>query len=159
MNTITTSELRRRMRDVLSGLRQAAQPYFVLQYSRPVAVLLDISDYEHLQAQAGNPHPQIVRRPGISGGEPILSGTRISVREIVERIRAGQTIEDIADNLPPLTPSLVLDALSYYYDYPDDIEQLISENQVSLVLAKARLKAEKVAPGIVRARPRSEPSA
>jgi prevent-host-death family protein len=158
MNTITTSELRRRLRDVLAGLREAAQPFFVMQYSRPVAVLVDIDVYESLQAQALNAHPRIIHHPGISGGEPILVGTRISVREIVERTRAGQSVEEIAEIIPPLTPAVVHEALSYYYDFPLEIERLIEEAEPTRALEMAHLRGEKVASGIVRVRPRTRPA-
>jgi uncharacterized protein (DUF433 family) len=158
MNTITTSELRRRLRDVLAGLREAAQPFFVMQYSRPVAVLVGIDAYETMQAQAVNAHPRIVRHLGIGGCEPILVGTRISVREIVERTRAGQSVEEIAEILPPLTPAMVHEALSYYYDFPTEIERLIEEDDPTRALETGHLRGEKVASGIVRVRPRSQPA-
>jgi prevent-host-death family protein len=151
MNTITTSELRRRLRDVLAALRGATQPYFVTQYSRPVAVIIDVDVFETLQWQAANSHPRIVRRPDIGGGEPILVGTRISVREIVERTRSGQSAQEISDSLPPVTLALVHDALSYYYDFPSEIDRHVSEDSVLKVLDGEQLRAEKVAPGIVRA--------
>jgi prevent-host-death family protein len=158
MMTITSSDLRRRLREVLSDLKRAAEPYFVMQYSRPVAVLLDIKDYEALQSHAQDPHPRIVRRPGVSGGDPVIDGTRIPVWEIVERVRAGQTPEDIAEGLPPLTPALVHDALSYYFDHRAEIDQEIADADPLKVLERAGLEPVRVAPGIVFARRRSPPA-
>src|SRR5439155_11419847 len=65
--------------------------------------------FETRRGPAADPHPRIIRRSEIGGGEPIIAGTRISVREIVERMREGQSVEEMAANLPPLTPSLVYD--------------------------------------------------
>jgi prevent-host-death family protein len=155
--TITSSELRRRLREVLSGLKRATEPYFVMQYSRPVAVLLDVDEFEALRSRSSDAHPRIVRRPGISGGEPIILGTRIPVWEIVERVRAGQTPEDIAAGLPPLTPALVHDALSYYFDHREEIDRAIVAGAPLKVLARAGLEPDCVAPGIVVARRRTNP--
>jgi prevent-host-death family protein len=154
MITITSSELRRRLRQVLIAVKGATEPYFVMQYSRPVAVLLGMDEFEALRSHSSGYHPRIVRRPGVSGGEPIILGTRIPVWEIVERVRAGQSPEDIAEGLPPLTPALVHDALSYYFDHRDEIDRAIAENAPLKVLADAGLEPDRVAPGVVVARRR-----
>ena len=159
MKTVGTSELRRRLREVLAELHEAAQPYFVLQYRRPVAVLIDVSAFESMRGRAKDAHPRIIRRSDISGGEPIIAGTRISVREIVQWTRAGLSVEDIAEGFPPLSPALVHDALSYFYDNPAEIEKLIAEAEIGPVLEAAGLELERVAPGIARARRRLKPSA
>lgn len=152
MITITSSELRRRLRDVLSELRRAAEPYFVMQYSRPVAVLLDVDEFETLRSRSLDAHPRIIRRQGVSGGEPVILGTRIPVWEIVERVRSGQSAEDIAAGLPPLTPALVHDALSYYFDHQDEIDRAIEEGSPLKVLKRVGLEPDYVSPGIVIAR-------
>jgi uncharacterized protein (DUF433 family) len=126
-----------------------------MQYSRPVAALLDIDEFEALQSRASNAHPRIVRRPGVSGGEPIIVGTRIPVWEIVERVRAGQSPEDIAEGLPPLTPALVHAALSYYFDHRDEIDRSIADGAPLKALECAGLEADRVSPGIVVGRKRT----
>ena len=73
-------------------------------------------------------HPHIVRVEGIRGGEPIIKGTGISVRTIVERTRLSDTPERIVDDYPHLTLAQVYDALSYYHEHPQEIEQYIAEN-------------------------------
>lgn len=77
-------------------------------------------------------HPHIVRVEGIRGGEPIIKGTGISVRTIVERTRLGDTPEQIVDDYPYLTLAQVYDALSYYHEHPQEIEQYIAENKATL---------------------------
>ena len=73
-------------------------------------------------------HPHIVRVEGIRGGEPIIKGTGISVRTIVERTRLDDKPEQIVDDYPYLTLAQVYDALSYYHEHPQEIEQYIAEN-------------------------------
>ena len=72
----------------------------------------------------------ISKDPAILGGEPIISGTRTSVRAIVELWRSGMAPEEIAANLPHLTLAQIFDALSYYSDNQKEIEQLIVQNRV-----------------------------
>jgi prevent-host-death family protein len=145
---IPTSELRQKLKDILTTLEATGEPYFITQYSRPKAVLVRYEDYNALIDQAAEEHPRIVRRPDISGGEPIIRGTRISVRHIVERVRAGQSADDILAALPHLTATQVYDALSYYYDHQPEIDELIEESRSEQVIAGQSLKAQKVAEGV-----------
>src|SRR3972149_6575570 len=87
---IPVSEVRQRIKDILSTLEATGEPYYIVQYSRPKAVLVRYEDYNVLVERATQGASQIVRRAEVSGGEPILRGTRITVRNIVERIAAGQ---------------------------------------------------------------------
>jgi uncharacterized protein (DUF433 family) len=98
--------------------------------------------------QAPEEHPHIVRRPDISGGEPIIRGTRISVRHIVERVRAGQSVDEILAALPRLTIAQVYDALSYYHDHQAEIDRLIEDAHLEHVIATQDLEVERVAEGV-----------
>ncbi len=84
-------------------------------------------------------HPHIVRLEGIRGGEPVIKGTSISVRTIVERTRLGDKPEQIVADYPYLTLAQVYDALSYYYEHPQEIEQYIAENEAALCRALSSL--------------------
>jgi uncharacterized protein (DUF433 family) len=46
---------------------------------------------------------QIVSDPAIMMGKPIISGTRITVELILEKLAAGETIEQIIEAHPRLT--------------------------------------------------------
>jgi len=73
----------------------------------------------------------IVKDSGLLEGEPIVIGTKTPVRAIVELWRLGVTPEEIVLHLPYLTLAQVFDALSYYADYQDEINQYITQNRVS----------------------------
>ncbi len=75
-------------------------------------------------------HPYIVRNEKILGGEPIVKGTRTSVRTIVEKWRLGTPPEMIPDGLPHLTVAQVFDALSYYSDHQEEINAYIERNRI-----------------------------
>ena len=148
MKTIPISEVKQKLKDVLATLEATGEPYCITQYSRPKAVLVRYEDYKTLVEQTAKEHPRIVRRSDISGGEPIIRGTRISVPHIVERVQDGQSIEDILAALPHLTAARLYDALSYYHDHRPEIDRLIAESRPERVIAAQGLKVEKVAEGV-----------
>jgi len=83
-------------------------------------------------------HPHIVRIGGVCGGRPIIAGTRISVRTIVERVRLGDSPEQIMENYPPLTLAQVYDALSYYHEHKSAIEVEMTANEEALAWVTRR---------------------
>ena len=83
-------------------------------------------------------HPHIVLIEGVCGGRPIIAGTRISVRTIVERVRLGDSFEQIVENYPPLTLAQVYDALSYYHEHKSEIEGEIAANEEALAWVTRR---------------------
>lgn len=75
-------------------------------------------------------HAYIVRDDAILSGEPIIKGTRTSVRAVVENWRLGLSPEEIVQGLPHLTLAQVFDALSFYSDYQSEINDYIARNRV-----------------------------
>ena len=77
-------------------------------------------------------HPHIVRIEGVCGGRPVVAGTRISVRTLVERTRLGDSPAQIVADYPPLALAQVHDALSYYYEHKAEIESEVEANGEAL---------------------------
>lgn len=77
-------------------------------------------------------HRYITRVEGILSGEPIIAGTRTPVRAVVEHWKFGDSPETIVQKLPHLRLAQVFDALSYYDDHRDEIEQAIARNRVPI---------------------------
>jgi uncharacterized protein (DUF433 family) len=75
-------------------------------------------------------HLYIVTDNQILNGEPIIKDTRTPVRAIVEIWRQGLPPETIPNQLPHLTLAQVFDALSYYSDNQDEINQHIARNRI-----------------------------
>lgn len=75
-------------------------------------------------------HPYIVNDDQILSGEPIIRGTRTPVRAVVETWRLGVTAEEIPNGMPHLNLAQVFDALSYYSDHQDEINDYIERNRV-----------------------------
>ncbi len=89
-------------------------------------------------------HPHIVRDPKVAGGDPTITGTRISVVFVVRQLRAGDRPEDILASYPHLTPAAVYDAISYYYDHQDEVAGELREqtSQEALRADLVQLDAE-----------------
>jgi uncharacterized protein (DUF433 family) len=77
----------------------------------------------------------------ILGGEPIIAGTRTSVRSIVGLWQLGILPEEILNYLPHLTLAQVFDALSFYLDYQSEINEYIEQNRVPNDLVHPSVKA------------------
>jgi uncharacterized protein (DUF433 family) len=81
-------------------------------------------------------HPYIVRVPGLCGGRPTIKGSRISVCHIAQLYKAGDTVEEIVQAHPHLQAAAVYDAISYYLDHQQAIEQEIAENRLEALIRK-----------------------
>ncbi len=55
----------------------------------------------------------IVADPAVMLGKPVVEGTRITVESILEKLAAGEEIEQLLDAHPRLTREGVLAALAY----------------------------------------------
>ena len=56
---------------------------------------------------------RIVIDPAICNGRPVVRGTRITVRTILELLGAGDSIEDVLEAYPSLTREDILACLRY----------------------------------------------
>ena len=55
----------------------------------------------------------IVSDPGVMMGKPVIAGTRITVELLIEKLAAGESIEQILDEHPRLTREAIMAALSF----------------------------------------------
>jgi uncharacterized protein (DUF433 family) len=83
----------------------------------------------------------VTRNPEILSGEPIITGTRTSVRAIVGLWQLGVMPEEILNHLPHLTLAQIFDALSFYLDNQAEINEYIQRNQVPEELVHPSVKA------------------
>jgi uncharacterized protein (DUF433 family) len=72
-------------------------------------------------------HPHVVKVQGVGSGEPIILGTRIMVRTIIEHYQLGNSIEEILWDFPQLSSAQVHDALSYYHDHQTEMNDLLAQ--------------------------------
>ena len=57
--------------------------------------------------------PLIVSDPKVMMGKPVVKGTRVTVELVLERLGAGETIEEVIEAHPRLTREGVLAALEF----------------------------------------------
>ncbi|GIV81942.1 MAG: hypothetical protein KatS3mg051_1296 [Anaerolineae bacterium] len=62
------------------------------------------------------PRQWIVSNPKVMMGKPVIAGTRITVELILEKLAAGESIEDILAAHPHLTRDAILAALAFARD-------------------------------------------
>ncbi len=78
-------------------------------------------------------HPHIVRMEGVHEGRPTVRGTGVSVQTIIEQTQLGRSPQQIVEDYDGvLTLAQVYDALSYYYEHEQEIEQYIARNREAL---------------------------
>ena len=55
----------------------------------------------------------IVSNPGVMMGKPVIAGTRITVELILEKLAAGETVEQVLEAHPRLNEDAVRAALAF----------------------------------------------
>ncbi|HEX8229210.1 MAG TPA: DUF433 domain-containing protein [Chloroflexia bacterium] len=60
--------------------------------------------------------PLVISDPAIMMGKPVIAGTRLTVELILEKLGAGQSIDDLLQDHPRLTREGVLAALTFAAD-------------------------------------------
>ncbi|MEZ4264852.1 MAG: DUF433 domain-containing protein [Myxococcota bacterium] len=55
----------------------------------------------------------IVANPGVMLGKPVIRGTRITVEHVLERLAAGDSVDDLTHAYPRLTPESIRAALQF----------------------------------------------
>ena len=69
----------------------------------------------------------ITRLGGVRSGNPIITGTRIGVHDVIGLLQNGETVETIvAQSFPDLTRAQVYECLAYYEDHRAEIDTLIA---------------------------------
>ena len=82
-------------------------------------------------------HPFVVKNRDICGGSPIIEGTRTRVIDIaIEYEILGHSPDEIISSHPHLNLPQVHDALSFYYENRDELDQKVEQDHEFI----ARLK-------------------
>ncbi len=56
---------------------------------------------------------RIIRDPRICGGEPVIKGTRVTLRTVLASLADGDSVEQILEGFPTLTPEDVRAAIAF----------------------------------------------
>jgi uncharacterized protein (DUF433 family) len=88
-------------------------------------------------AEKKTKHPYISIDSKISGGQPVIRGTRIKVVDIAIRYELmGMSADKIVDEYPHLKLEQIHDALSYYYEHKTALDRKYKEDQAFLTQLK-----------------------
>jgi uncharacterized protein (DUF433 family) len=87
-------------------------------------------------------HPHIVRVAGICGGRPTIKDSRIAVSHVAQLYKGGDTVDEILQAHPHLQAAAVYDAISYYLDHQEEIEQEIAENRLEALTKKDGIRMD-----------------
>jgi uncharacterized protein (DUF433 family) len=88
-----------------------------------------------IQAETLTTHeyPSIIRTSGRGRNEPIIRGTAIRVRTLVEYSRLGISPQELLQHFPHLSLRQISDALNYYEDHREEIDRLINQNRPTAI--------------------------
>lgn len=73
------------------------------------------------------PHRFVTSDPAVKNGEPIISGTQTTVRSILRLYRSGVALESIPQYKPWINLAQVYDAMSYYHEHRQELDELFAK--------------------------------
>ncbi|HLH22776.1 MAG TPA: DUF433 domain-containing protein [Chloroflexota bacterium] len=76
--------------------------------------------------------PRIVRDAGILHGEPVIEGTRASVRAVVLALQYEGSLDEVAQHFPHVERSALQEALAFYEAHRAEIDEYIRAHQDSV---------------------------
>jgi len=90
-------------------------------------------------------HPYIVINKDVCGGSPIIEGTRTRVIDIaIEYEVLGHSPDEIIRSHPHVSLYQIHDALSYYYENRDELDQKIKKDRGFITLLKVGFSSKMV---------------
>lgn len=98
-------------------------------------------------AEKKTKHPYVSIDSKISGGQPVVRGTKIKVMDIALKYEfMGLSADMIVDEYPHLKLEQVHDAMSYYYEHKPVLDRKYGQDQTFLTKLKqqyvSRLKSD-----------------
>ena len=73
----------------------------------------------------------IVRTPGVVGGRPHVRGHRVAAHRVAGWWRLGLDVDEIAQELPTLSPAEIFAALAYYHLNKAEIDGYLEEERAA----------------------------
>ena len=90
-------------------------------------------------------HPHVVINKDVCDGSPIIAGTRIRVIDIVIEYEVlGRSPDEIIRSYPHVNLYQIHDALSFYYENRDELDQKIRQDQDFITKLKGKFPSKMV---------------
>jgi uncharacterized protein (DUF433 family) len=102
---------------------------------------MDTGDF--MTTELETEHPHIVKVPGVLGGEPLIARTRIGVAFIARLLQAGEEPSEIIAAFPHLAAASVYDAISYYLDHREEIDDLVADSTLEALAERYGFRINK----------------
>jgi uncharacterized protein (DUF433 family) len=68
---------------------------------------------KHVSENLMDYRARIIRNSRICGGEPVIKGTRVTLRTVLASLADGDSVEQILEGFPTLTPEDVRAAIAF----------------------------------------------
>lgn len=107
--------------DMIRRVHLEKEDFVIEDQTMPVAAVIDINKFQMMTDLLQKARPVVV-----TGGEPHVNGSDISIREVAQRHLMGDPIPTLQHRFPQLNPAQLYGALAYYYEHSDEIDQLIA---------------------------------
>ncbi len=108
--------------ELIRRVHQDKEDFVIEDLTMPVAAVIDINKFQLLTDLLSKADESIVS----GGADPVIRGSDITVREVVERHVTGNSMDDLKHRFGTLRMSQIHAALAYYYDHADEIDHLIA---------------------------------
>lgn len=132
----SVEQLEKELQELRRELREVKEQYATTQNENVAGTIVqqpqEVTVGGRTRIEYPTDHPHIYTSPEMHHGEPTIRGSGISVRDIVARTRLGDSPERILQGYPHLSLAKIYDALSYYYDHTEEIENYIRANEEAL---------------------------
>lgn len=107
--------------ELVRRVHHEKQDFVIEDLTMPVAAVIDINKFQLLSDLLAKADDTIV----IDGDDPVVRGSDVHIREIVQRHLAGDSMDDLHRQFGALRMSQIHSALAYYYDNSERIDTLI----------------------------------
>ena len=107
--------------ELIRRVHHDKQDFVIEDLTMPVAAVIDINKYQLLTDLLAKADSGIIAE----GGEPMVRGSDIKIRELAERHLMGDSMDDLHHRFPQLRLSQIHSALAYYYDHSELVDALI----------------------------------
>lgn len=98
---------------------------------------------EHALRKETTSHPYIVINKDVCDGSPIIEGTRTRVIDIaIEYEVLGHSPDEIIRSHPHVSLYHIHDALSFYYENRDELDQKIKQDQEFITRLKMKFPSK-----------------
>ena len=77
-------------------------------------------------------YPHIIINPDVSGGQPVIEGSRIPVITLIRAHQLGMDFDEILVQYPDLRPEQLHVAFAYYLDHQAELDSILEQGDTPI---------------------------